>query len=182
MLVEPALCCVPEITCSDNLTQSSCHPCKGTQTPSLLLSFAFSYSYLSHYALFLKIQDLLFIAWEMNSVLWFVFRFTVHMGSSVAARLTQPRSALHPSVVSRSAKTAKRNASHGGWSPRPALDSSAQRWYWVGQCLRSKEEEGLSSGSEQAGWTQTVAEWCFLCLSRLCRYPRPTREGAAAVE
>lgn len=87
MLVEPALCCVPEITHSDGLTQSSCHPCKGTQTLSLLLSFTFSYSYLSRYALFPKIQDLLFIAWEVNSVLWFVFRFIVHMGSSVAVQL-----------------------------------------------------------------------------------------------
>lgn len=38
-LAGPALCCVPAITRSDALTQSSCHPYKGIQTLSLLLSF-----------------------------------------------------------------------------------------------------------------------------------------------
>lgn len=43
MLSGPVLCCVPVITRSDALTQSSCHPCKGIQTLSLLLSFTFSF-------------------------------------------------------------------------------------------------------------------------------------------
>lgn len=206
MLSGPALCCVPAITRSDALTQSSCHHYKGTQTPSLLLSFTFAFFFFFFCPLSWNTDNLFHVKWPSGLPDWLFIASKITSSSLLlpwmfptakiyyswdplrlhSCTFTLRRCHVEHFVQSGACWNCKANWEPWGVKPMALCGQLCSTVIQCGTMLWSKEEESLSSGSEWAGWTQTVAGWRFLlwslCLSvfLLCQYLMPTRGRAAA--
>lgn len=151
----PALCCVPAITRSDALTQSSCHLCMGTRRPCCYFAFfLFSQPSVYFWPDFKNIGAAGFAVYSGPSFKgtsgmfhWILQRFTGHMGSYMAAKL-KAQIRCHDVLLSIQSEGSKlhNKIQASGFCCRQLC--STLTLFLV--MLWSEEEENLSSGSELA--------------------------------